>query len=176
MDLIDVFWTERDALYRHACKILGNPQDAEDAVHDCFLRLSPRDKAPPEAMHPRAWLFRVLRNICIDRIRARDKASNPQHHDAIAARLHTDGVQAMTAEHEVIMSDTLRRVQDGIRELPGEDAETLTLAVVEGLSYAEIAFATNVPIGTVRSRLHRARRVLRDLLAVDPTVLSEPGN
>lgn len=176
MNLIDVFWTERDALYRHACKILGNPQDAEDAVHDCFLRLSPLDTPPPEATHPRAWLFRVLRNICIDRLRARQKASDPHHHDAIAAQLHPGGAQTMTAEHEVIMSDTLRRVQDGLRALPGEDAETLTLAVVEGLSYAEIAYATNVPIGTVRSRLHRARQALRELLATDPVPASEPGS
>lgn len=74
----------------------------------------------------------------------------------------------VTPERSLESTQTLKRAFDAINRLPPDEAQTLSLAVVEGLSYEDIAFITEVPIGTVRSRLNRARRMLRGLVEQEP--------
>ncbi|MEM7057914.1 MAG: RNA polymerase sigma factor [Pseudomonadota bacterium] len=163
-DLIEVFWDERDALFRYATKILRDPQDAEDALHDCYLRLVAQPETISMIRQRRAWVFRVVRNLCIDRLRKQRRQSDPVVQTDIAQHLHVAGSQMVTPERQLESSDALKRAYASISRLPPDEAQTLSLAVVEGLSYEDIAFITDVPVGTVRSRLNRARRMLRDLV------------
>ena len=73
----------------------------------------------------------------------------------------------LTPEHSLATTQALRHAYESINRLPPDEAQTLSLAVVEGLSYQDIAFVTDVPVGTVRSRLNRARRMLRGLIDPD---------
>ena len=163
-DLIEIFWEERDALFRYASKILEDPHDAEDALHDCYLSLASKPGSAAEIKQRRAWVFKVVRNLCIDRLRTRRRRANITFDPDIAQHLHIAGSQMVTPEQSLLSSDELKRAYESMRRLPPEEAQTLTLAVVEGLSYADISFITDVPVGTVRSRLNRARRMLRGLL------------
>lgn len=167
-DLIVAFWEERDALFRFALKILRNRQEAEDIVHDAYLKLVSGGTNLGAIDHRRAWLFKIIRNLCIDRIRAERHRSDRGHHLDIAGTLHAEGMQNMTPERDVLSTERLRRAYDAMQRLPAEEAQTLTLAVVEGLSYDDIAYVTEVPVGTVRSRLNRARRMLRNLVDGEP--------
>jgi len=166
-DLIEVFWDERDALFRYASKILRDPQDAEDALHDCYLRLVAQPDTISMIRQRRAWVFRVVRNLCLDRLRKQRRHSDPLVQTDIAQHLHVAGGQAVTSEQRLESADALKRAYDAIKRLPPDEAQTLSLAVAEGLSYDDIAFITDVPVGTVRSRLNRARRMLRGLIEAD---------
>ncbi|MBJ3774775.1 RNA polymerase sigma factor [Acuticoccus mangrovi] len=105
-----------------------------------------------------AWMFRIIRNLWIDRIRRTNtQAAAPvEEADAVVG---TDGVAVATSRLE--LSDTAQ----AIHQLPDEQREVLTLVCVEGLSYAEAAGVMGVPVGTVMSRLARARTKLAALLA-----------
>lgn len=166
-DLIEVFWDERDALFRYATKILRDPHDAEDALHDCYLKLAAQPDAIARITQRRAWVFKTVRNLCIDRLRKQRRQSNPALQIDIAQHLHVAGSQMVTPERSLEATQSLKRAYQSISRLPPDEAQTLSLAVVEGLSYEDIAFITDVPIGTVRSRLNRARRMLRGLIEAD---------
>jgi len=141
--LESVFRENLPALYRLAYTLLRQREEAEDAVQDAWLRMAGASGAQAELRHPRGWMFRILRNLCIDRLRP---ATEPV----------TD------TGHEV--AEALARTMAAIERMPGELAEILTLVVVEQMSYREAALVLEIPVGTVRSRLNRARRTLRAML------------
>lgn len=170
--LAGAFWEERDALYRYALRHLRDPSDAEDAVHDAFIRLS--TGAPRAVASPRAWMFRVLRNLCVDRLR-RARRRDAQPEAEIAVSLHAAGAEIRTAEAELATSEALARAAAAIERLPREEAQVLTLKVAGGLSYEEIAYLTDASIGAVRARLHRARKLLRGLVDEDAAPTPRPG-
>ncbi|MEO0819071.1 MAG: RNA polymerase sigma factor [Pseudomonadota bacterium] len=158
--LADLFRADLDALYRYAVKLLRDADEAQDAVHDAFLRICGRGGHVEAPVRPRPWMFRVLRNVCIDRMRARGRRATlfvPGSEDF-------DGVSERTPETDLVAHDALAKVSAAAARLPAELGETLALVVVEQLSYQEAAFVMEVPVGTVRSRLYRARRLLRDCL------------
>ncbi len=167
-----LFREHADALYRAAIRMLGDPGEAEDAVQDAFVKLRRSKNRLDDLDSPKAWLFTVLRNVCVDRQRgaARRSMLASDRFDADAGELGGSGWSSRTPESEVLTSETLSHVSKAMEALPPIDAETLTLVVVEGLSYREVADITGVPVGTVRSRLNRARRTLRDAL---PGALAE---
>lgn len=162
--LSQLYWSERNGLFRYALKILGHTEEAEDVVHDCYLRVIHQEQQKIEVLHQRAWLFRIVRNRCIDHMRLRKRAQNAFDNSDIAVSLHSEGAQSMTPERQLVSSDLLQTARAAMQNLPADEAQTLSLAVVEGLTYQEIASITGVPVGTVRSRLNRARRLLRRLL------------
>ena len=131
-------------LYRAALAILGDPQEAEDAVQDAFLAFL--EKAPANLEHPGAWLMRVAVNSCRSRLRR-------------------------AWRREVPLPDTLpapgpeeRQELEEIFALPAEDRAVIHLFYYEGCSTEEIARITGQRPGTVRARLTRARRKLKRLL------------
>ena len=163
--MIDVLHRDRDALYRFALGILRDRAEAEDALQDAFLRIASMtaDEASP-IENPRAWVFRVLRNLCIDRIRFRRRMQETRRDPQFAALVHPVDSSVANPETRLVAGDALARVTSAMDRLPPDEAEVLSLVVSEGLSYAETAYVTGVPVGTVRSRLHRARRMLRAML------------
>lgn len=131
-------------LYRAALAILGDPQEAEDAVQDAFVRFL--ERAPDDMENPGAWLMRVLMNGCKSRLRLAWRRVGPLP-DTLAA----PGPEEREELEELF-------------SLPPEDRAVIHLHYYEGWSTDEIAQMLGQRPGTVRSRLSRARERLRKLL------------
>lgn len=131
-------------LYRTALSILGNPQEAQDAVQDAFVRFL--ERAPENLENPAAWLTRVLVNGCKSRLRLAWRREGP-----LPETLPTPGPEEREELEELF-------------SLPPEDRAVIHLHYYEGYSTDEIAQMLGQRPGTVRSRLSRAREKLRKLL------------
>jgi RNA polymerase sigma-70 factor (ECF subfamily) len=148
-----------DSLSRTAVRVLGSPQDAEDVVQDTYLRAWKYFDSFETGSNCRAWLFRIMFNVIgVKRKRESRLATAPldDHEDA-------------GATSNVVFLDPLKRIEgrevlDAAVRLSEEHRSVLWLVVVEEMTYKEVAEALEVPIGTVMSRLHRARRELRKRL------------
>jgi RNA polymerase sigma-70 factor (ECF subfamily) len=146
-----------DEVYTLARYLLRNAADADDAVQDCYLRaLKHFDTFRGGAMRP--WLFAILRNTC--------KSTYAQRRFA-DQELAEDAVPLWSEPQETPEAGILRRrddhsIRDMVSALPDQFRETIVLREVNDLSYSEIAEIVGVPIGTVMSRLARARSMLRD--------------
>ncbi len=150
-----------DAAHNLARWLVGNPQDAEDAVQDAFVRaLSYFDSFHGD--DGRAWLLAIVRNACYARLR-KNRRSLEVTEPAELLDLATD--QAPGPEALQFRQADRQRVQRSLESLPAEFREALVLREMEGLSYKQIARITDTPIGTVMSRLARARRRVQELLA-----------
>jgi RNA polymerase sigma-70 factor (ECF subfamily) len=154
---------EVDALLRVALSLAHRPADAEDLVQDTLLRAF-RGIDGFDGAHPRAWLLTIMRNAQINRTRRR-RPELLDDEDAAYERLAaTEGEGAATPE-EVVVGETFDSVvADALGALPDRFRHVVTLVDVDGLSYAEAAGVLGVPVGTVMSRLHRARARMRQRL------------
>ncbi len=153
-----------DSLYRYALRLAGDTTLAEDLVQDTILKAFRSWSNYRPGTNARAWLFTILRNTLISQYRRR------RHH---AENVDISEVDGYTVFDEVRAPDPDERffaqlvdgeVIQAIDSLPGDYREVLMLSDVEELTYEEIADIVEVPIGTVKSRLHRARRLLQRLL------------
>jgi RNA polymerase sigma-70 factor (ECF subfamily) len=143
-------------LRRYALSLTRATEAADDLVQSACERALATDSTPGDAPFD-AWMFRILRNLWFDRLR----------------RLRSEGVQVDIEEQfdlqgaagmdEAESRMTLARVREAIEQLPDEQREVLMLVCVEELSYADAAQVLDVPIGTVMSRLSRARARLARL-------------
>ena len=145
--LEEVIAAYENTLYRAALAILGDAQEAEDAVQDAFLRWWERAPDFPDAARERAWLLKVTVNGCKSRLRSPWRRRTAPLLDTYPA-----------AEPEE------REVLEAVQALPPRDRAVVHLYYCEGYQTAEIAAMTGQREGTVRSRLSRARAKLRDLL------------
>jgi RNA polymerase sigma-70 factor (ECF subfamily) len=141
--------------------------DAEDAVQNAVLRaFRSFDRQRP--VNPRAWLLRIVRNCCYDLREQQDREpSNPALDDSVLETREPATVVGLVPENPearlLRMADG-RALETALRGLGAEFREAFLLREVEGLSYKEIAEVAGVPIGTVMSRLSRARSQLRATL------------
>src|SRR5262245_6999017 len=150
-----------DAAYNLARWLSSNDSDAQDVVQEAYLRAF-KFFAGFRGGNSRAWLLRIVRNAFYDWLkknRGQEAAEtfDEESHDAIDETGAPDTLLVDKADHELL--------HKAIAELPVEFREILVLRELEGFSYKEIADVTNVPLGTVMSRLARAREHLRTLLA-----------
>jgi RNA polymerase sigma-70 factor (ECF subfamily) len=146
-------------LRRYARALTGDPAWADDLVQDTAERALVRHGSFRAGSNLRAWLFTILRNLYIDQLRARREVAvddeNAPWRGLEAPRTEVDGL-------------VLRDVQHALYHLPVEQREVLLLIGVEEMSYQEASTVLGVPIGTVMSRLSRAREHMRLLLAGEP--------
>ena len=156
---------EIGVLYRVALSITRSPADAEDLVQDTLLRAY-RGIGSFDGRHPRAWLLTILRNAQVNRVRRRrpDLMDDPDEVTGRAATTEDESAQPEEAFMAGVLDEHLRAALD---ELPIKFRQVVDLVDVNELSYQEAADALGVPMGTVMSRLSRARRRLRDHLARD---------
>ncbi len=168
-----VLETQLDALYRTAYRMLSSREDAEDAVQDtCGKALRSLGTFKPGSSMA-AWVFRILSNTCIDKIRARKRAVHiPIDSETVAHRPELRQTDA-TPEQETQRNTVKRRLKEAIDCLPDEMKPVVQLVIIEEFSYSDAAHALELPIGTVRSRLSRARQrlcyALADVLDVPTT-------
>ncbi|MCP1727228.1 RNA polymerase sigma-70 factor (ECF subfamily) [Natronospira proteinivora] len=138
-------------LRRYARALVRNPEEADDLVQACLEKALERSAQWDASKRLRPWLFRILHNHFVSSVRRRDRENRFQSHYP-----ETDGIPA-NQEY----SADLERVHDAVSQLPADQRDALLLVAVSGLSYEEASFTLSVPVGTVRSRLSRARENLR---------------
>ncbi|MGH9176973.1 MAG: sigma-70 family RNA polymerase sigma factor [Acidimicrobiales bacterium] len=154
---------EIDVLLRVARTLVPRPADAEDLVQDTLLRAY-RSIDSFDGRHARAWLLTIMRHTQMNRTRRRrpELLDDP---DAAVDRFD-DGSQATRSpEATVVGAEFDAVVVDALDALPDRFRQVVELVDIDGLTYAEAAEAIGVPMGTVMSRLHRARTRIRARLA-----------
>jgi RNA polymerase sigma-70 factor (ECF subfamily) len=159
------------ALYSAALRMTRNPADAEDLLQETYMKAYRGFGGFTEGTNLKAWLYRILTNTYINSYRATKR--RPEIADVedvedlyLYHRLSPDGGPGpgRSAEDEALDSFTDEEVKAAIESLPEAFRMAVLLADVEGFSYKEIAGITEVPIGTVMSRIHRGRRALQKAL------------
>lgn len=152
-------------LYRVARSITRDPTDAEDLVQDTMLRAY-RAADRFDGRHPRAWLLTIMRNAQVNRTRRRrpELLRDPDAELARLAETAGDGADPEARVLDPVIDASIVAAFDG---LPPRFRAVVELVDVQGLAYREAADALGVPVGTVMSRLHRARRRIRSRLEAD---------
>ena len=155
--------------YRLAVRVLQDPDLARDAVQDGFLKAyGSLDKFEGRSGFY-TWLYRLIFNLCID-MKRRDRSGRHVEWDDEVAREVASGVPGSDPGpgyepgRDYERGELREALAKAIDALPDDAKRTLLLREVDGLSYAEIAEALEIPKGTVMSRLHHARRRVRELL------------
>jgi len=153
-----------DVLYRVALRLTGNPSDADDLVQETMLKAYRAWDQYEKGTNAKAWLLTILRHAFINEYRRRTRHPETVDVDAIEPYAVFSEVQdedPQGAFFDKIVDDQVLRAID---QLPVAFRETLVLSDVEGMSYQEIAGILQVPVGTVKSRLFRARQLLQGKL------------
>jgi RNA polymerase sigma-70 factor (ECF subfamily) len=149
-----------DAAYTLARYLLRDGEDARDAVQDASLRAI-KYVATFRGDDPRAWFMAIVRNTCHTRLTRRQRSDLTTAFDEEAHTPTDDAGEDLPPALHHIPPTSVRDAVDG---LPIEFRETIILREIHGYSYSEIATVVGVPVGTVMSRLARARQRLRDAL------------
>lgn len=172
-----------DTLYSTALRLTRSPSDAEDLVQDTLLKAYRFYDKFEAGTNFKAWLLKIETNTFINRYRRRTRERNV--FEGAAAEPVGEGLMSRSAMRRLThpVDDAQRRllareIQDALDELPHEHRVMVVLADIEELSYKEIADIVGCPIGTVMSRLHRARKSLQQRLidqAIAMGIVEEPA-
>jgi len=154
--------------YNIAYRMTGNHADAEDLTQEAFIRAFRFFGQYKRELPFDSWLYKIMSNVFVDTLRRRPKA----HIRSIDAPVATEDGEAMIeipddspGPEDALLSEQMdSRIQGALNSLPEDFRLAVIYADVEGLSYEEIADAMRCSIGTVRSRLHRGRKMLRERL------------
>jgi RNA polymerase sigma factor (sigma-70 family) len=148
--------------YNLARWLLQNDNDAEDLVQETYLKAFQNFRSFHSGTNFRAWILRILRNTFLtSRSTLERRMTVALDWEEDLPQLHTD---CASPESLLIKKLNIAAIRDAIEQLPFSYREVILLSDVEGLTYREIAEITEIPIGTVMSRLARARKAVRDAL------------
>lgn len=153
-----------DAAHNLARWLTRNPQDAEDVAQEACLRAF-RFFDGFSGQNARGWLLRIVRNTFYTWVEQNPRRRDTFSIDELPPELEGQLAESDDMVHRSINAELLRRL---LGDLPVEFREVIVLRELEGFSYKEIASIANIPIGTVMSRLSRARRLLENRLVQAP--------
>ncbi len=154
----DLLNNSRGKLFGYAFALTGDAEQAADLLQDCLLRAMSSRNAPGDERAGRAWLFTMLRNLWIDKLRAQRRRN-----EVYAELSVTQNDTFAPAPEEVVLNRLA--VRQAFVRLSKEHRDVLALVDIGGFSYAEAAEILEVPRGTVMSRTSRARLALSQMLA-----------
>lgn len=156
------------ALYTFAVRMTRDEDDASDLVQETYLKAYRFFDKFERGTNCKAWLFRILKNSYINRFRKSSKAPDTVEYDVIEEFYDTirdSSVETSVLEEQVFSQALDDEVSAALNRLPDEFRTVIILCDIENFTYEEIAEFIDCPIGTVRSRLHRARKILAAQLA-----------
>jgi len=168
-ELVELY---KDKIYHLGYRMLGNRQEAEDIVQETFMRLYSNLHRYDENQKFSTWIFRIATNLCIDRLRKRkltyslDAEVNDGEGNDYYAMMSSD---EDTPEKQVIVSETQRQIRKVIDNMPDKYKSIIVLRYLQDLSLQEISDVLDMPITTIKTRLHRGREYLRKKLEASGT-------
>jgi len=164
-----LFTAYHDKICRYIAGMVRDQAEAEDLTQETFLRAHCRQEALRDPKAARGWLYRIATHVCLDRLRSRRQpialdSEEAVYHDRSAA------VENPTAHEKVERAETSACVQRCLDYLPDGYRAVILLSESYGLTAAEIAEVLSVSVGSVKIRLHRARRRLQEVMEIGCTV------
>lgn len=163
-ELVELY---QDKLFHMAYRMLNNRQEAEDIVQDTFLRVYKNLDKYDENLKFSTWIYRIATNLCIDRLRKRKPSysldAESSEHEGL------DGYSMIpsdnrTPESEVLLTETQRIVHQAIETLPPKYKTIMMLRYIQDMSLQEIGDVLDMPVTTIKTRVHRGRDFLRKKL------------
>jgi RNA polymerase sigma-70 factor, ECF subfamily len=158
-----------DQVYRVARRLVATREEAEDLVQETYARAFRSWRSFTPGTNMRAWLLRILTNLNVDRGRRVQRSPDLQPLEEgdyyLANRLAQVAGEEVLDQERVVQRLSQDGVVDALAELPHEYRDTVVLVDIGEFSYADAAQILDIPIGTVMSRLHRGRRILKKELA-----------
>jgi RNA polymerase sigma-70 factor (ECF subfamily) len=158
---VDRFYADhRDGVFRYLCRVVGGREPARDLTQEVFLRVTRAGIPEATEVGQRAWVFRIARNLALNHVR------DGRRRQVVTGLPEpaTPGTQELGAA-----------LRHAIAALPALDRDVFLLREIAGLRYDEIAVACDMPLETVRSRLHQARQALRASLGAELDVRAQRG-
>ena len=167
-ELVEMY---KDRIFRLAYRMLGNNQEAEDVVQETFLRVFTNLHRYDESQKFSTWIYRIAANLCIDRLRKRknlysldaDMTDNSEGSDWYSLLPSNE----KTPESHMMVSETQEQVRKAIDALPEKYKSVVILRYLHDLSLQEIGEVLDMPVTTVKTRVHRGREYLRKKLEND---------
>lgn len=145
----------RTAVYAYALSILKDPHDAEDVLQDCFLRIYEAASGYSSTGKSMAWIMTIARNLCLMRLRQRQRAVELDAQDWTAYFASNSGLDA---DDRIVLAQCMSRLSEQERQI-------VTLHAVAGFKHREIAHFLQIPLATVLSKYHRSLHKLKKLLS-----------
>lgn len=155
-------------LYNYSLRMTGNPEDAEDLVQESLMKAFRFFHSFEKGTNCKAWLFRITKNTFINQYRKTSKEPGKVDYDEIKEFFNSvkdDRFEMLDLENELysdLLDDTLTRA---LQQLPPDFRTVVILCDLQSMTYEEIADMIGCPVGTVRSRLHRGRHLLKTILS-----------
>ena len=169
VDFEKEFFPHADALYNFAFRLTHDADDANDLVQDSFMKAFRFINSFEKGTNAKAWLFRILKNSFINDYRKKSKQPSKVDYNEVESYYNSDDDSDSVQITSDLRSDSLKdmmgdEVAIALSLLDIEFRTIIILSDLEGFKYDEMAKILDIPIGTVRSRLHRARGLLKDSL------------
>ena len=165
------FMPHLDALYNFAYKLTLNEDDAKDLLQDTSMKAYRFINSFEQGTNAKAWLFRILKNSFINDYRKKSKAPGMVDYQDVESYYNSDKGDSSREITVDLRAETVRdklgdEITIALNSLDVDFRTVIILCDLEGFKYDEMAKILDIPIGTVRSRLHRARNMLKEKLAV----------
>ena len=163
----------QDRLFNSLFRFLGHEEDASDVVQEAFFNAFQALRDFQGGSRFYTWLYRIAMNLAIDQRRRQSKQESTQ----MGKRLLIQTQDKTLLDNPMILAmrrENIESVQKALMKLSHDHRSVLILKDIEGLHYEEIAEILSIPIGTVRSRIHRARLELRNI--IDSAPIAEPNS
>lgn len=161
------FLPKIDALYNFAYHLVYNEEDANDLVQETYLKAYRFIDKYLEGTNAKAWLFKILKNAFINQYRKKSKQPTKIDFEDVVSYQDADGNNPTThvdLRQEIFQGMMGDEITVAINSLPVDFKTVILLCDIEDFTYEEISKIVDIPIGTVRSRLHRARNMLKEQL------------
>lgn len=161
------FMPQIDALYNFAYHLTYNEADADDLVQDTYMKAYRFIEKYDTGTNAKAWLFKILKNAFINQYRKKSKQPTKVDYEEIVSyhdEEDTNFSSYLDLREEIFQGMMGDEVTNAINALPVDFRTVILLCDIEGFTYEEISKIIDIPIGTVRSRLYRARNLLKEKL------------